>query len=258
APTAQPAAQPAPQPALPARTGSPTWTDEDAEDDVRSPAWSGPSTDPEDHELPAPVSLAEHPRDEPAAADAQDEADADEDLDGQDEAFGDAPPVLSGVPQWSPVRTPAAEPPVQQVEPEPEPARPLHHVVQHPATPTAPAGVPAMVPQRGAPEDHDGLTVLSSDVVALRRQLPEWAGDAVPQLAVPTPRTPAPAKLLMSTGLVVSLNRPVLIGRAPQVTRVTNNEVPRLITVASPNQDISRTHAEVRMDGEEVVFTDLR
>ncbi len=107
-------------------------------------------------------------------------------------------------------------------------------------------------------QDHDGLTVLSSDVVALRRQMPEWAGDAVPSLAVPTPRNPAPAKLVLSTGLVVSLNRPVLLGRAPQVTRVSNNEIPRLVTLASPNQDISRTHAEVRMDGEDVVVTDLR
>ena len=110
----------------------------------------------------------------------------------------------------------------------------------------------------GEGQDHDGLTVLSSDVVALRRQLPEWAGDAVPSLAVPTPRTPPPAKLVLSTGLVVSLNRPVLLGRAPQVTRVSNNEIPRLVTLASPNQDISRTHAEVRMDGEDVVVTDLR
>ncbi|MDO8105782.1 FHA domain-containing protein [Isoptericola sp. b441] len=108
------------------------------------------------------------------------------------------------------------------------------------------------------PEDHDGLTILSSDVVALRRQLPDWAEDAVPQLSVPTPRTPAPAKLLMSTGLVVSLNRPVLIGRAPQTTRTPGGEVPRLVTVASPNQDISRTHCEIRMDGDDVVVTDLR
>jgi len=110
----------------------------------------------------------------------------------------------------------------------------------------------------GHGQDHDGLTVLSSDVVALRRQLPEWAGDEVPSLAVPTPRNPAPAKLVLSTGLVVSLNRPVLLGRAPQVTRVSNNEIPRLVTLASPNQDISRTHAEVRMDGDDVVVTDLR
>ena len=103
------------------------------------------------------------------------------------------------------------------------------------------------------------MTVLSSDVVALRRQLPDWAGDVVPgPLAVPAPQTPPPAKLLLSSGLVVSLNRPVLLGRAPQVSRVTNRELPRLVTVASPNQDISRTHAEVRMDGEDVLVTDLR
>ena len=120
-----------------------------------------------------------------------------------------------------------------------------------PADDVAPSGVPA--------EDHDGLTVLSSDVVALRRQLPDWAGDAVPgPLAVPAPRMPPPAKLLLSSGLVVALNRPVLLGRAPQVSRVSNREIPRLVTVASPNQDISRTHAEIRMEGEEVVVTDLR
>ena len=53
-------------------------------------------------------------------------------------------------------------------------------------------------------EDHDGLTVLSSDVVALRRQLPAWTGDAVPALAVPTPRTPPPAKLLIHPALLTS------------------------------------------------------
>ena len=117
--------------------------------------------------------------------------------------------------------------------------------------PAAPSGVPA--------EDHDGLTILSSDVVALRRQLPDWAGDAVPgPLAVPATRMPPPAKLLLSSGLVVALNRPVLLGRAPAVSRVSNREIPRLVTVASPDQDISRTHAEIRMDGEEVVVTDLR
>lgn len=137
-----------------------------------------------------------------------------------------------------------------------------------PVPPPAPAPVAPMAPPAppvpfAAPgsgdEDHDGMTVLSSDVVALRRQLPDWADDAVPgPLAVPAPQTPPPAKILLSSGLVVSLNRPVLLGRAPQVSRVTNSELPRLVTVASPNQDISRTHAEIRMDGEDVLVTDLR
>lgn len=188
----------------------------------------------------------------------------------------DAPllPVPPSRPVWEPVSA-VARPvrpergyveaaPVAEPEPVPAPA---------PSPAPAPAPVPVTVgagavgdpgaqgSSDGAPratEDHDGLTVLSSDVVALRRQLPAWAGDAVPALAVPTPRTPPPAKLLMSSGLTVALNRPVLIGRAPQVTRVQNNDIPRLLTVASPNQDISRTHAEVRMDGEDVIVTDLR
>lgn len=189
----------------------------------------------------------------------------------------DDEPFIGGVPVWEPILSPlpGASSPSQPVSPwaragEP-PATSGPVPAPQPASVAVPAGLPSAAPSavpspvpavagvpRGLPEDHDGLTVLSSDVVALRRQLPDWAGDAVPQLAVPTPRTPAPAKLLMSTGLVVSLNRPVLIGRAPQVTRVTGAEIPRLVTVASPNQDISRTHAEVRMDGEDVVVTDLR
>lgn len=140
-----------------------------------------------------------------------------------------------------------------------------------PAVPAPEAPAPEAVPPAApAPEvprpadpaddaDHDGTTVLSSDVVALRRQLPEWAGEGFPgPLAVPAADRPAPAKIRLSSGLVVSLTRPVLLGRAPQVSRVSNREMPRLVTVASPRQDISRTHAEVRMDGDDVLVTDLR
>lgn len=154
------------------------------------------------------------------------------------------------VPAWAPVLPVRAEQLAERRTPAPE--RPA------PERPAELAPVTVAAPVHQVPEDHDGLTVLSSDMVALRRQLPDWAGDAVPQLSVPTPRSKAPAKLAMSTGLVVSLNRPVLLGRAPQVTRVGDGEIPRLITVASPNQDISRTHCEVRMDGDDVVITDLR
>jgi hypothetical protein len=143
-----------------------------------------------------------------------------------------------------------------------------------PAAPSAdPSGAPRTVPgaftghvtERDASTDHDGTTVLSSEVVALRRQLPDWAGHAVLAARAPAAdrqrpaaRTvPAPAHLAMSTGERVPLNRPVLIGRAPQATRVHSTQVPRLLTVPSPLQDISRTHAEVRMDGDDVVLTDL-
>ena len=110
--------------------------------------------------------------------------------------------------------------------------------------------------------DHDGTTVLSPDVVALRAQLPDWAGHehslptAVPGRRVGRPRPPV--HLVLSTGDTVVLDRPVLLGRAPQVSRVASAQMPRLVTVPSPLQDISRTHAEVRMDGDDVVLTDLR
>ena len=119
---------------------------------------------------------------------------------------------------------------------------------------SAPATVSA-----AASTDHDGTTVLGADVLALRRQLPEWTGHALTgPLVVPAAPTPAPARLALSTGQRVTLTRPVLIGRAPQASRVSSTQVPRLVTVPSPMQDISRTHAEVRMDGDDVVLTDLR
>ncbi|KRD44798.1 hypothetical protein ASE38_12145 [Cellulomonas sp. Root930] len=123
-------------------------------------------------------------------------------------------------------------------------------------TPSAAAGTPVAVGGASL-DDHDGLTILSTDLAEIRDQLPSWASDEVPgPFRVPEP-APVAARLVLSTGLVVPLDRAVLLGRAPQVARVTNRELPRLITVPSPQQDISRTHAEVRVEGDHVVVTDL-
>ena len=127
-----------------------------------------------------------------------------------------------------------------------------------PPAPTAPTPPPAH--QAGARvravEDHDGETILSSDLVEIRRSLSSWAHPQVPgPFAVPTEF--APAKLVMSSGLVVTLDRAVLIGRAPVVSRVANRDLPRLVTVPSPHHDISRTHAQVVQEGQRVFVTDL-
>ncbi|GEL99610.1 FHA domain-containing protein [Cellulomonas terrae] len=128
-------------------------------------------------------------------------------------------------------------------------------------SPFSPRGTDAPVaplPVGGASlDDHDGLTILSTDLAEIREQLPSWATDEVPGPFRTPPVAGPPARLVLSTGLVVPLDRAVLLGRAPQVARVTNRELPRLITVPSPQQDISRTHAEVRVEGEHVVVTDL-
>jgi hypothetical protein len=68
------------------------------------------------------------------------------------------------------------------------------------------------------------------------------------------------ARLVMSTGEVVDVDRPILVGRAPQ-PRGFGGEEPLLVSVLSPNQEISSTHVEIRPgsgpDAGSAVVTDL-
>jgi len=73
-----------------------------------------------------------------------------------------------------------------------------------------------------------------------------------PQLVGP----PVLAVLRASDGTSAEVDRPVLIGRAPSSDR-SSSRTPRLMTVPSPNHDISRTHLEVAPDDWQVVVTDL-
>ena len=72
------------------------------------------------------------------------------------------------------------------------------------------------------------------------------------------PRVGPAARLLLSTGEEVEVDRPLIIGRAPEPRRIFSDEEPRLITVPSPAHEISSTHLEVRpgVDGRPIV-TDL-
>lgn len=100
-------------------------------------------------------------------------------------------------------------------------------------------------------DELEGLTMVRGDLARLR------PGPAAPEAPASAPEPVPVARILLSTGLVVPLDRTVLIGRAPRVGRVSNAELPRLVTVPSPQQDVSRTHAEVRQEGEQVLVTDL-
>lgn len=77
-------------------------------------------------------------------------------------------------------------------------------------------------------------------------------GTQGPQLVGP----PVLAVLRASTGTSAEVDRTVLIGRAPSSDR-SSSQTPRLMTVPSPNHDISRTHLEVSPDDWQVVVTDL-
>ena len=67
---------------------------------------------------------------------------------------------------------------------------------------------------------------------------------------------PVLAVLRASDGSTAELDRPVLIGRAPSRDG-PDSRAPRLMTVPSPNHDISRTHLEVAPEGWQIVVTDL-
>ncbi len=112
--------------------------------------------------------------------------------------------------------------------------------------PAAPASLPG---------DHDGATISVAEARALKDSTP-GVHDSAPAPLAP-PRPPAPGRLLLSTGQVLLLDRTVVIGRRPRSTRVTGTDLPHLVAVDSPQQDISRSHVELRVEGDAIVATDL-
>jgi hypothetical protein len=87
-----------------------------------------------------------------------------------------------------------------------------------------------------------------------------------PGAFAPPPATDAPsgdavAKLMISDGQQVLVDRVILIGRAPEARRFTSTEQPHLVTVPSRLHEISSTHIEVRpgtgADQGNAVVTDM-
>jgi hypothetical protein len=70
------------------------------------------------------------------------------------------------------------------------------------------------------------------------------------------PRPPL-GVLELSSGTTVRLDRDVVLGRAPSVGAATPLESVHLVRVPSPNNDISRNHARVSLEGWQVLVTDL-
>jgi len=110
--------------------------------------------------------------------------------------------------------------------------------LSHP--PTAPQAAPAT-----SVEDTQATPVVAAD-------------DVVTEAVAAPPRT-AVAHLVLSTGDEVEVDRPLIIGRAPEARRFFSGEEPRLVTVPSPQHEISSTHLEIRPDndGAATVVTDL-
>ncbi|WP_426624123.1 FHA domain-containing protein [Leifsonia sp. McL0607] len=56
----------------------------------------------------------------------------------------------------------------------------------------------------------------------------------------------------------IDLDRPILVGRRPTQPRVDSGALPRLVSVSSPEQEVSSTHVRIEQSGDAVVVTDLR
>lgn len=94
-------------------------------------------------------------------------------------------------------------------------------------------------------------TVVASDLAQLRAKRRAGRGRAVAG-------TPEVSYLLeLSTGGRELLDQPLVIGRAPSAAALGGDRIPRLVTMTTPNQDISRTHAQISVEGGTVVVTDL-
>ncbi|MET4703834.1 FHA domain-containing protein [Frigoribacterium sp. UYMn621] len=113
---------------------------------------------------------------------------------------------------------------------------------------------PEEVPTTELAGDHDGHTVLTSDIAKLRAERRAARGASTPPPAIPPA---ARVFLALSSGTREPLTQPILVGRSPSVSQVSGGQMPRLLTVGTPDQDISRTHVRFVLEGGTVVVTDL-
>lgn len=232
------------------------------------------------------------PRPVVAAQRSLEETRVDLDPDAQD--FVSAPPavlptpVAAAVESAAPVAPTPPPPPVDLAAPTAPPdsgagPAPGHH------EPVPVASVPEFgsgaADFDGDPGDHDGMTQLAEDLpvgytppplpaapppgTVLAAICPAGHPNAphsrscrlcgqliVAGEPVPVPR-PVLARIRLSTGEIIDVDRAIVIGRSPYVSRVAAVDLPRLVAVPSPNQDISRAHAEIRPEDWHLVVADL-
>lgn len=168
------------------------------------------------------------------------------------------------------VEEPAAGEPAADAEPDPEPEPAPEPEPDRSSAPDleAPAAPMQFGPPEGDPtptgetpvvaddwSDRDGQTQVGAPVADFER--PPIPGQEIAPGVVAQPV----ASLVLSTGDVVSVDRTVLVGRAPEARRFASHDQPHVVTVPSPHQEISSTHLEIRpgagADHGSAIATDL-
>ena len=156
-------------------------------------------------------------------------------------------PVAPALPEVAPASAAPAEAPATSAP-----------VTAAPPASAPAASAPVAPPPPPALGDHDGATI---SVAALRAMTAGGSENQAPP-SVPTFATPEQlekerrGRAVLSTGVQITLDKNIIVGRTPKASRVTG-EMPHLVTVPSPSQDISRSHVEIRVEGTAVVAVDL-
>ncbi len=185
-----------------------------------------------------------------------------------------APPAASPT-QAPPPAPPAASPQPVAPQPPPQPATPPPAPAQPPASTPQPASPPAGARSEDAEATVDrsallgggpsasGPLVLAVLCPAGHASPPHSSAcrvcgrDIPPQQPFQTPR-PSLGVLRLPTGDVVMLDRGVLLGRSPKVNADLDAGMqPHLVRVPSPENDISRNHVEIVLEGWHVLIRDL-
>jgi hypothetical protein len=82
-----------------------------------------------------------------------------------------------------------------------------------------------------------------------RTQVPAQAPVQIP--------LPLPGLLRLPGGETIQLDRGVILGRAPGMPDPADPARPHHVKLASPHNDVSRRHVEIRLEGWDVVAVDL-
>ncbi|MBA3019595.1 FHA domain-containing protein [Propionicimonas sp.] len=160
-----------------------------------------------------------------------------------------------------PRQPPAQQPPAQQPPAQQPPAPPIAPISEPPAAPSV------LVADRTV--NRSALVGLPPVVMVVAARCadghlsPAYAGSCrvcgapIPQQQPTEIPRPVLGQLRLSTGGVVALDRPVILGRNPHIPSGYAAEQPNLVRLPDPEKDVSGQHLEVSLDYWNVVVRDL-
>jgi len=105
--------------------------------------------------------------------------------------------------------------------------------------------------------DHDGMTIVGADLQRLRGDRAARQGETGPDGGTESDQEVRALGIRMPDGTLEPIAHEVVLGRAPSASQLAGGRLPRVITIGGGDQDISRNHVRIAVEGDTVVITDL-